>query len=86
MDDSKNAYNKLKKGIEDFVRLVVDKSADKTYTAIIKQVNADGTYDIMLNGVKYNSVPTCIGNSCTVNETVYVTIPQGNTNNIFIIK
>ena len=86
MDDSKNAYNKLKKGIEDFVRIIVDKSADKTYTAIIKKVNSDGTYDIMLNGVKYTNIPTCIGNACIVNETVHVTIPQGNINNMFIIK
>ena len=86
MDNTKNAYNKLMKGIEDFVRLTVGKTADKTYTAIIKKINTDGTYDIMLNGVTYVNVPTCIGNPCSVNETVRVTVPQGNINNMFIIK
>ena len=84
--DSKQAYNKLLKGIETFVNLVVDKTADKTYTAIITGTNSDGTYTIKLNGIEYQNVPTAIGGSCTVNETVRVTVPQGNINNIFIIK
>ena len=86
MDDSKTAYRKLIKGIEDFVRLIVDKSAHKTYTAIIKNVNSDGTYNISLNGVKYYNVPTCMGGTCRVNETVRVTVPQGNISNIFILR
>ena len=86
MDDSRRAYDKLIKGIQDFVMNVVSKSADKTYIGIIKNVNSDGTYKVSLNRVEYDNVPTAIGNPCHVNETVYVTIPQGNVSNIFILK
>ena len=86
MNNNERAYNKLLKGVQDFVLAVVNKSADRTYTGIIKKNNGDGTYRVSVNRVEYDNVPTAIGNNCNVNETVYVMIPQGNISNIFILK
>ena len=55
MDDSRRAYDKLIKGIQDFVMNVVNKSADKTYIGIIKNVNSDGTYNVSLNSLCDNT-------------------------------
>ena len=40
---------------------------------------------IELNGVKYNGITT-IGGTCSLNEMVRVMIPQGQYNNMFILK
>lgn len=85
MTEDREAYNKLKKGIENFVRTIIDRTADKTYTSIIKKVNDDGTYNIELNGMIYESVPKNSKDVCILNETVRVVVPQGNISNIFIL-
>ena len=48
------------------------------------EVNED-LYTIELNGVEYSGIDT-IGGTCIVNEIVRVMIPQGQYNNMFILK
>lgn len=85
MDRNEIAYQQLLQGIQDYVKECLDNGGyDKTYTAIIKEVTNQG-YNILLNGKTYNNIKT-IGGTCMVNETVKVTVPQNNFNNMFILK
>jgi hypothetical protein len=86
MDRYENAVDQLKTGIKTYI----DKKAseipcDRTFTALVTRVNSNGTYEILLNNVKYNNIKT-IGGTCYVNETVKVLVPQNNYNNMFILK
>ena len=81
----KNAYQQLLEGIQYYVDKVVSDNQEKTFTARIVSAEEDGTYTINLNGVKYSNIST-IGGSCSVNETVRVLVPQGQYNNMFILK
>lgn len=84
MNEQQKAYQKLIQGVQNYVKDMVDKYSDKTYTGIIKAINTDG-YTVMINGVQYPNIDT-IGGSCTLNETVKVLVPQGNFSNMFILK
>lgn len=82
----KNAYDQLLQGIQSFVKKCVDESnRDITTTARIASANADGSYNIVLNGIQYDNIYT-IGGACKTNEMVRVLIPQGQYNNMFILK
>lgn len=82
----KNAYDQLLQGIQSFVKKCVNESnRDITTTARIISIQSDGSYNIDLNGVEYKNIDT-IGGECTLNEMVRVVIPQGQYNNMFILK
>lgn len=82
----KNAYDQLLQGVQSFVKKCVNESnRDITTTARITSVQSDGSYNIDLNGVEYKNIDT-IGGECTLNEMVRVVIPQGQYNNMFILK
>ena len=82
----KNAYDQLLQGVQSFVKKCVNESnRDITTTARIVSVQSDGSYNIDLNGVEYKNIDT-IGGECTLNEMVRVVIPQGQYNNMFILK
>ena len=82
----KNAYDQLLQGVQSFVKKCVNESnRDITTTARIVSIQSDGSYNIDLNGVEYKNIDT-IGGECTLNETVRVVIPQGQYNNMFILK
>lgn len=82
----KNAYDQLLQGIQSFVKKCVNESnRDITTTARIVSIQSDGSYNIDLNGVEYKNIDT-IGGECTLNEMVRVVIPQGQYNNMFILK
>jgi hypothetical protein len=77
--------NGLTKGITRFNdKQMSDAPYDKTVTARVLSVEIEG-YNILLNDVEYTNVPT-LGGTCSINETVQVTIPQNNYSNMFIIK
>jgi protoporphyrinogen oxidase len=81
----KVAYEQLLQGIQNYVKKCVEESnRDITVTARIVSVD-DDSYTIELNGVKYSNIDT-IGGTCAVNEMVHVLIPQGQYNNMFILK
>lgn len=82
----KNAYDQLLQGVQSFVKKCVNESnRDITTTARITSIQSDGSYNIDLNGVEYKNIDT-IGGECTLNEMVRVVIPQGQYNNMFILK
>lgn len=86
MDKERNAIEQLKKGIADYVNQVIEKAPmDKTVTALIKRVNNNNTYDILINNITYKNIKT-MGGVCKTNESVKVMIPQNNYNNMFILK
>ena len=81
----RNAYQQLLEGITFYIDKVVSDNKEKTTTARIVSVQADGSYTIDLEGKQYSNINT-IGGTCTVNEMVKVMIPQGQYNNMFILK
>ena len=82
----KNAYDQLLQGVQSFVKKCVNESnRDITTTARIVSIQSDGSYNIDLNGVEYKNIDT-IGGEWTLNEMVRVVIPQGQYNNMFILK
>ena len=80
----KIAYEQLLQGIKSYVDKCLAENKEITTTAKIIEIDED-EYTIELNGVKYNGITT-IGGTCSLNEMVRVMIPQGQYNNMFILK
>lgn len=57
---------------------------DKTQQAHITAVLPGNLYAIKIHGKEYPRVPSCVDISYKVNESVWVTIPQGNWSQMFI--
>lgn len=87
MDKDKIAYEQLLQGIQSYVNecLTNGNNRDITTTGRIVEVVEDGGYTVEINGIQYSDVDT-IGGECTLNEMVRVMIPQGQYNNMFILK
>lgn len=87
MDKAQKAYDELKKGIQNYIKISLDNvPMDKTFTALIKSYGEEeGTYNIILNNTEYKNVSS-LGGTCVINETVRVMIPQNNYTNMFILK
>lgn len=81
----RNAYQQLLEGITFYIDKVVSDNKEKTTTARIVSIQEDGSYTIDLEGKQYSNINT-IGGTCTMNEMVKVMIPQGQYNNMFILK
>ena len=81
----RNAYQQLLEGITFYIDKVVSDNKEKTMTARVISIQKDGSYTIDLEGKQYSNIGT-IGGVCTVNEMVKVMIPQGQYNNMFILK
>ena len=81
----RNAYRQLLEGITFYIDKVVSDNKEKTMTARIVSIQEDGSYTIDLEGKQYSNIGT-IGGVCTINEMVKVMIPQGQYNNMFILK
>src|SRR5574344_1711313 len=85
MNKNENAVQQLIKGNKNYIdKIIKDNPRDITDTAIVTGASDDG-YTILLNNVTYNNIQT-IGGTCIVNEVVRVCAPQGNYNNLFILK
>lgn len=80
----KIAYEQLLQGIKSYVDKCLAENKEITTTAKIIEIDED-EYTIELNGVQYSGVST-IGGTCSLNEMVKVMIPQGQYNNMFILK
>ena len=86
MEKDKIAYEQLLQGIQSYVNKCLEESnRDITTTGKIVEVVEDGGYTVEINGVQYSDIDT-IGGECTLNEMVKVIIPQGQYNNMFILK
>ena len=86
MEKDKIAYEQLLQGIQSYVNKCLGESnRDITTTGKIVEVVEDGGYTVEINGVQYSDIYT-IGGECTLNEMVKVIIPQGQYNNMFILK
>ena len=86
MEKDKIAYEQLLQGIQSYVNKCLGESnRDITTTGKIVEVVEDGGYTVEINGVQYSDIYT-IGGKCTLNEIVRVAIPQGQYNNMFILK
>ena len=83
-DKDKIAYEQLLRGIQSYVDKCLAENKEITTTAKVVEIDED-EYTIELNGVKYNGITT-IGGTCSLNEMVRVMIPQGQYNNMFILK
>jgi hypothetical protein len=57
---------------------------DKTVQGKIIAVNTDGTYNVMVNGNVLNNVPFTLNNTLSIYDSVWVTYPSNNVNNVFI--
>ena len=80
----KIAYEQLLQGIKSYVDKCLAENKEITTTAKVVEIDED-EYTIELNGVQYSGVST-IGGTCSLNEMVKVMIPQGQYNNMFILK
>ena len=72
MNKYESAIKALSDGIQRYVDDAVENvKADKTYTALVTGIYSadDNTYNIKLNGVDYQNVPT-LGGVCFMNESV----------------
>ena len=86
MEKDKIAYEQLLQGIQSYVNKCLGESnRDITTTGKIVEVVEDGGYTVEINGVQYSDIDT-IGGKCALNEMVRVVIPQGQYNNMFILK
>ena len=86
MEKDKIAYEQLLQGIQSYVNKCLGESnRDITTTGKIVEVVEDGGYTVEINGVQYSDIYT-IGGKCALNEIVRVVIPQGQYNNMFILK
>ena len=83
-DKDKIAYEQLLRGIQSYVDKCLAENKEITTTARVVGIE-NGLYTIELNGVKYSGIDT-IGGTCTINEMVKVMIPQGQYNNMFILR
>lgn len=84
MNSELNAYKQLLDGIVSYIDEKLKNVGDKTVSGIVTSSN-NGEYSVKIDGVIYGHLYT-IGGTCSVNEVVHVCIPQGNYNNMFILK
>ena len=81
----KIAYEQLLQGIKSYVdKCLAESKRDITTTAKVVDIS-DDLYTVELDDVQYKGLDT-IGGTCTINEMVKVMIPQGQYNNMFILK
>lgn len=84
-EKDKVAYEQLLQGIQFYVnKCLVESNRDITTTGKIVGIEND-EYIVEVGNVQYSGINT-IGGTCTVNEIVKVMIPQGQYNNMFILK
>lgn len=87
-EKDKIAYEQLLQGIQSYVKKCIEENnRDITTTGIISSIDdEDGLlYTVKLDNVEYSNIET-IGGTCKLNETVKIMIPQGQYNNMFILK
>ena len=64
---------------------IKDAPYDKTFTARVTAYSANNGHTVKLNGEEYTFVMSLNATVYSVNDTVLVTIPNGQYNNMFIL-
>ena len=83
LQNMQSAINEMIKSIRHMIEQAM-KGTTQCYNGIVTVVNADGTYQVQLNGQVANL--SVYGNyTPTVNEIVKVLVPQGNMSVAFIL-
>lgn len=76
--------NVLLKGISYTIENKIKKSPiDKTFTGLIKSINDDNTYNVLIQGKIYTNIPSLF-NGLKVNETVKIKSPQNQYSQMYI--
>lgn len=84
MNDYGKAVEAILKGISYSINKIIENAPfDKTKTAIIKKINENNTYDILMQNTIYTNVPS-IFKGFLVNDTVKVKIPQKQDSLMYI--
>ena len=88
MDDNKKAIQQLLEGVKIMIESIIKKTPrDLTYSAMVKSVYSDNTYDIILNGSEYKKIRALnVTTDIKADDVVKVLIPQNNYNNMFILN
>lgn len=74
-------------GIKMLINDAVSKAPyDRTFLGIITAVNADGTYDVKIDGKVLQNTPAVGSGTLSVNNAVRVVFPQNNSNLRFILR
>lgn len=71
------------------IQVITDKKiaglqVDKTLQGRITAVLGNDRYHVAIQGAEYTSVPCAIAMTFLLNESVWVTLPQGDFSNMFI--
>lgn len=86
MNENEQALSQLQQGIISYIDAKIDKMPfDITKSGVITKVNENGTYEVSINGVKYDKIKS-IGGECKLNEAVNILIKQNNYNTMVILK
>ena len=84
MNENKKASEALLQGIKNIVQTEISKAPlDKTVTGIIKSINKDKTYNILIQGQQYDNIPSIFTN-IAIDDVVKVKIPQNQYSLMYI--
>lgn len=85
MDIDEEAVRTISAAIKQGFNIQKDKlKFDKTYQALVTGVVDSNHYKVKIHGQEYPCVPYSNPIGCAKGESVWVTVPQGNWNQMFI--
>lgn len=67
-------------------KAINDAPFDKTRTGIVKAVNTNNTYKVLIDGVEYPNVPIWHGLMANTNDVVKIKFPSGNVSQMYICE
>ena len=81
----------INKQIQSAIQTIVNRAIevapfDKTRTGIVKAVNNNNTYKVLIDGVEYPTVPIWQGLMAKTNDVVKVKFPSGNVSQMYICE
>lgn len=75
----------LESSILTLVNRAIEKAGyDKTRTGVVQAINPNGTYQVLIDGISYPSVPILNTYTADVGDTVKVKYPSGNVSQMYI--
>lgn len=76
----------LIENIKEMISTLIDKASyDRTFNAIVTNINSNGTYSVKINNIEYKNIRALSHLSVEINDSVKVTVPQNNYNYMFIL-
>lgn len=84
-DLNKQAVDTIAKAIESIFDIQKDKLYyDKTLQGRITAILGNSNYNIAVQGAEYTAIPCSVDMVFAVNESVWVTLPQGDFSDMFV--